>query len=141
MPCRPVQFFDPTLLVLCSPMADSLALVSLRKTLAEVVEDLPQEGKRKIAEEAITKILDAIEAGVCPLGDWERRCLAAAIRSIRSSRFDQARTMARRALWPEENRRLTSIAKFPVRPGMFSIDELRRELKAASIVRRTSKAV
>ena len=122
-------------------MANSPALVSLRKTLAEVVEDLPQEGKRKTAEEAITKILEAIEAGVCPLGDWERRCLAGAITSMRSGRFDQARTMARRALWPEENRRLASIAKFPVRPGMFSIDELKREFKAAATVRRTSKAV
>jgi hypothetical protein len=122
-------------------MVDSPALVSLRKTLAEVVEDLPQEGKRKMAEETITKILDAIEAGVCPLGDWERRCLAAAITSIRSGRFDQARTMARRALWPGENRRLASIAKFPVKPGMFSIEELRRELNAACAVRRTGKAV
>ena len=122
-------------------MADSPALVSLRKTLAEVVEGLPQEGKRKIAEEAITKILDAIESGVCPLGDWERRCLAAAITSIRSGRFDQARTMARRALWPEENRRLSSIAKSPVKPGMFSIDELKREFNAACTLRRTSKAV
>jgi len=121
-------------------MADSIALVSLRKTLAEVVEDLPQEGKRKIAEEAITKILDAIEAGVCPLGDWERRCLAAAITNIRSGRFDQARSMARRALWPQENRRLASIAKFPVRPGMFSIDDLNREFKAACAVRRNRAA-
>ncbi len=127
--------------MLSLPMANSLALVSLRKTLAEVVEDLPQEGKRKIAEEAITKILDAIEAGICPLGDWERRCLAAAITSIRSGRFDQARTMARRALWPEENRRLASIAKFPVKPGMFNIEELKREFRAACTVRRTSKAV
>jgi cob(I)alamin adenosyltransferase len=122
-------------------MADSPALVSLRKTLAEVVEDLPQEGKRKTAEEAITKILEAIEAGVCPLGDWERRCLAGAITSMRSARFDQARTLARRALWPAENRRLASIAKFPVRPGMFSIDELKREFEAASTVRRASKVV
>ena len=122
-------------------MADSPALISLRKTLAEVVEDLPQEGKRKTAEEAITKILEAIEAGVCPLGDWERRCLAGAITSMRSARFDQARTLARRALWPAENRRLASIAKFPVRPGMFSIDELKREFEAASTVRRASKVV
>jgi hypothetical protein len=122
-------------------MADSRSLVSLRKTLAEVVEELPQEGKRKIAEEAITKILDAIEAGVCPLGDWERRCLAAAITSIRSGRLDQARTMARRALWPEENRRVASIAKFPLRPGMFSVDELNREFKAACTLLRERKAV
>ena len=45
-------------------MADSPALVSLRKALAEVVEELPQEGKRKIAEAAITKILEAMESGV-----------------------------------------------------------------------------
>jgi hypothetical protein len=122
-------------------MADSPALVSLRKTLAEDVEELPQEGKRKVAEEAISKILDAIEAGICPLGDWERRCLAAAITTIRSGRFDQARTMARRALWPEENRRISSLAKFPVRPGMFSVDELKREFEAARAVQRTRKAV
>ena len=120
---------------------DSPALISLRKTLAQVVEDLPEEGKRKTAEEAITKILEAIEAGVCPLGDWERRCLAGAITSMRSGRFDQARTMARRTLWPAENRRLASIAKFPVRPGMFSIDELKREFEAAATVRRTGKVV
>jgi len=122
-------------------MANSLGLVSLRKTLAEVVEELPQEGKRKVAEEAITKILDAIEAGVCPLGDWERRCLAAAITSIRSGRLDQARTMARRALWPDENRRVASIAKLPLRPGMFSVDELKREFKAACTMLRERKAV
>lgn len=122
-------------------MANSLALVSLRKTLSEVVGDLPQEGKRKIAEEAITKILDAIESGVCPLRDWERRCLAAAITSIRSGRFDQARTMARRALWPEENRRLASIVKFPVKPGMFSIEDLNREFKAACGVQCARKSV
>lgn len=121
-------------------MADSPALVSLRKSLADVVEDLPLEGKRKTAEEAITKILEAIEAGVCPLGDWERRCLAAAITNMHGGRFDQARTMARRALWPAENRRMASIAKFPVRPGMFSIDELKSEFKAASTARRTGKA-
>ena len=127
--------------MLGSRMADSPVLASLRKTLAEDVEELSQEGKRKVAEEAIRKILNAIEAGVCPLGDWERRCLAAAITSIRSGRFDQARTMARRALWPEENRRVSSLAKFPTRPGMFSVDELKREFKAACTVQRTRKAV
>src|SRR5580700_5108863 len=116
-------------------MADSFALVSLRKTLAEVVEDLPQEGKRKIAEEAITKILDAIEAGVCPLGDWEKRCLAAAITGIRSGQFDQARSMARRALWPEENRRASALGRFPLRPGMSNVDELNREFEVARTAR------
>lgn len=122
-------------------MADSHSLALLRKTLAEVVEELPQQGKRSIAEEAITKILDAVEAGVCPLGDWERRCLAAAISSIRSGRLDQARTMARRALWPEENRRVASISKFPLKPGMFDVDELKREFKAACTMLRERKAV
>ncbi len=121
-------------------MTDSRSLASLRKTLTEVVEQLPQEEKRKIAEEAIAKILGSIEAGVCPLGNWERRCLAAAIASIRSGRFDQARTMARRALWPEENRRVASIAKFPISPGVFSVNELKREFKAACTMLRESKA-
>lgn len=122
-------------------MADSPALISLRKALAEVVEDLPQEGKRKIAEAAITKILEAMESGVCTLGNWEKRCLAAAITSIRGGKFDQARTMARRALWPEENRTVASLAKFPLRPGMSSVEELKREFDAARAMRRKDKAV
>jgi len=39
-------------------MTESPSLVSLRKSLAEVVEELSQEGKRTIAEASITKILD-----------------------------------------------------------------------------------
>ena len=122
-------------------MAESVALVSLRKSLADVVEELAQEGKRKIAEEAITKILAAMEAGVCPLGDWERRCLAAAITSIRGGKFDQARTMARRSLWPQENRTVASVAKFPLKPGMSTVAELKREFAAARAMRSRTKLV
>lgn len=120
-------------------MAESPALVALRKSLADVVEELPEEGKRAVAEVAITKILEAMEAGVCPLGDWERRCMAGAITSIRGGRFDQARTMARRALWPQENRTVASIAKFPLRPGMSTVAELKREFDAARAMRRKPK--
>jgi hypothetical protein len=122
-------------------MAESPALVLLRKTLAEVVEELPEEGKRKIAETAITKILDAMEAGICAVGDWEKRCLAAAITCIRGGRFDQARTMARRSLWPQENRTVASLARFPLRPGMSSVEELKREFEAARAMRRNGRAV
>ena len=117
-------------------MSESPALVALRKSLAEVVEELAEEGKRTIAETAITKILAAMEAGVCAVGDWEKRCLAAAITSIRGGKFDQARTMARRSLWPQENRTVASLAKFPLRPGMASVAELKREFEAARAMRR-----
>jgi cob(I)alamin adenosyltransferase len=120
-------------------MAEAPALVALRKSLAEVVEELAPEGKRQIAEAAITKILDAIEAGAFELGNWEKRCLAAAITSIRGGKFDQARTMARRALWPEENRTVASVAKFPLRPGMSTVAELKREFDAARAMRRRDK--
>ena len=122
-------------------MTESAALVSLRKSLADVVEELSQEGKRTIAEAAITKILDAMEAGVCALGDWERRCLGAAITSIRGGRFDQARMMARRSLWPQENRTVASVAKFPLKPGMSSVAELKREFAAARAMRSRTKVV
>jgi hypothetical protein len=122
-------------------MAESPALVSLRKALADVVEELSQEGKRTIAEAAITKILDAMEVGDCPLGDWERRCLGAAITSIRGGRFDQARMMARRSLWPQENRTVASVAKFPLKPGMSSVAELKREFDAARAMRSRTKTV
>jgi hypothetical protein len=123
-------------------MSESPALVALRKALAEVVAELPEEGKRKIAEAAITKILEAMETGVCAVGDWEKRCLAAAITAIRGGRFDQARTMARRALWPQENRTVASLAKFPLRPGMTNVAELKREFDAARAMRNSrSKAV
>ncbi len=122
-------------------MSESPALVALRKALADVVEELPEEGKRAIAETAITKILDAMETGICAVGDWEKRCLAAAITGIRGGRFDQARTMARRALWPQENRTVASLAKFPLRPGMSSVAELKREFDAARAMRNSrSKA-
>jgi hypothetical protein len=121
-------------------MPDSPALIALRKTLAETVEENPEE-KSRIAETVIAKILDAMETGVCAVGDWEMRCLAGAIISIRGRKYDQARTLARRSLWQEENRTVASIAKFPLRPGMSTVEELKRELAAASAERRTPKAV
>lgn len=84
-----------------------------------------------MAHDAIRQILDAVESGVCPLGDWERRCLGAAITSLRGGHTHEARTRARQALWPQENRRSASIAKFPLRPGMGTVAELKREFKAA----------
>jgi hypothetical protein len=68
---------------------------------------------------------------VCPLGDWERRCLAAAITSLRGGHTHEARSRARQALWPQENRRSAAIGKFPLRPGMESVGGLTREFEAA----------
>jgi hypothetical protein len=112
-------------------MPDSSNLIALRKALAVVAEELSQEAKRQVAEHAIHQILDALKNGVCRLDTWEKRCLAAAIASIRGGRFDQARSMARRALWPEENRRDSAIPRFVLRPGTLSLDELTREFEAA----------
>jgi hypothetical protein len=116
-------------------MPDTPALIALRKTLAETVDEAPEQDKSRIAEAVIVKILDAMESGVCAVGEWEMRCLAGAIISIRGRKYDQARTLARRSLWPEENRTLASIAKFPLRPGMSTVEELKRELVAAAAVR------
>lgn len=121
-------------------MTDSPALIALRKTLAETVEENPQEEQGRTAEAVVAKILNAMEGGVCALGNWEMRCLAGAISSIRGRRYDQARTLARRSLWPEENRTVASIAKFPLRPGMSTVEEFKRELVAASAVRRKPKS-
>lgn len=84
-----------------------------------------------MAQDAIRQILDAVESGVCQLGDWEQRCLGAAITSLRGGRSHEARSRARQALWPLENRRNAAITKFPLRPGMESVGELKREFEAA----------
>jgi hypothetical protein len=112
-------------------MSDSPGLIALRKSLGDSSAELPPENPEQMAHDAIRQILDAIESGVCPLGDWERRCLGAAITSLRGGHTHEARSRARQALWPEENRRNAAIAKFPVRPGMASVGELKHEFEAA----------
>ena len=104
---------------------------ALRKSLSVSSEDLASEDKKKMAVEAITKILDALGRGVAPFGEWAQRCLGAAIIALRSSKFDEARSFARRAIWPEENRRNSGVARFPLRPGMLSLAELAHELETA----------
>jgi len=111
-------------------------LIELRKALAVELEELGPDALRQKAEEAIARILTALKNGVVPLGTWEKRCLAGAITSLRSGKFEQARSMARRALWPDENRRDSALARFPLRPGMMTADELSREFVAALAVRR-----
>jgi hypothetical protein len=112
-------------------MSNSSDLIALRKSLVDSSEELPPEVRKQMAQDAIRQILAAIENGVCPLGDWERRCLGAAITSLRAAKSNEARSRARRALWPEENRRNAAIAQFPLKPGMSSLDELKREFEAA----------
>jgi hypothetical protein len=106
-------------------------LIALRKALAVTSEGLAPEAKKAMAIEAIAQILDAIGRGVCFLGDWEKRCLAGAIVNLRAGKFDDSRTLARRALWPEENRRSSGVARFPLRPGMSDLAEFKRELDVA----------
>lgn len=112
-------------------MSDSADLIALRKSLGGAAEALSPEAGREVAQTVIRKILVAVESGVCPLGPWERRCLAGAITSLRGGRSNEARSRARRALWPEENRRGEAIARFTPGPGMSSLDELKREFEAA----------
>ena len=112
-------------------MAESSKLLALRKSLGVSSPELPAETAKEMAHDAIRRILDAIDSGVCPLGDWERRCLGAAITSLRGGHTHEARSRARQALWPQENRRNAAIVKFPLRPGMGSVAELRREFEAA----------
>jgi len=112
-------------------MSDSPGLIALRKSLGASSPELPPEPAKQMANDAIRQILDAIESGICPLGDWERRCLAAAITSLRGGHTHEARSRARQALWPQENRRSAAIGKFPLRPGMGSVAELTREFEAA----------
>lgn len=119
-------------------MTDSPQLVALRKALAAETDGLDTDAKKQMADDTIVQILDALGRGVLPLGMWEQRCLAAAIISIRGGRYDEARSMARRALWPEENRRISAIARFPLRPGMLTVEELGRELEAARNMKRRS---
>lgn len=114
-------------------MSDSPKLIALRKSLAAAAspDGLAPEEAKKLAHDAIRQILAAIESGVSPLGDWERRCLAAAITSLRGGKTNEARSRARQALWPDENRRNAAVSKFPPRPGMITLDELKREFAAA----------
>lgn len=104
---------------------------TLRKSLALSSEGLSSEDKKKMAVAAITKILHALGRGVSTFGEWEQRCLAASIIALRASKYDDARALARRAIWPEENRRNSGVARLLLRPGMLTLDELARELKIA----------
>ena len=124
-------------------MSESPKLLALRKSLAAVPsEGLTPEEAKNMAHAAIRQILAAIESGVCPLGDWERRCLGAAITSLRGGKTNEARTRARQALWPDENRRMAAVSKFPPRPGMMTHAELTREFEVAIALppRRGAKA-
>jgi hypothetical protein len=107
------------------------AIENLRKSLALSSEGLSPEDKKKMAVAAITTILDALGRGVGPFGEWEQRCLAASIIALRASKYDDSRALARRAIWPEENRRNSGVARLLLRPGMLTLDELARELKIA----------
>ena len=104
---------------------------ALRKSLALPSDGLASEDKKKMAVDAIATILEALGRGVGPFGEWEQRCLAAAIMTLRTGKYDEARSLARRAIWPEENRRNSSVARLLLRPGMLSLPELARELEVA----------
>lgn len=104
---------------------------TLRKSLAVPSEGLASEDKKTMAIDAITRILDALEQGVGTFGEWEQRCLAASIIALRAGKYDDSRALARRAIWPEENRRNSGVARLLLRPGMLTIPELRSEFRIA----------
>lgn len=104
---------------------------ALRKSLALSSEGLAYEDKKKMAVDALIAILDALERGDGTFGEWEQRCLAASVIALRAAKYDDARSLARRAIWPEENRRNSGVARLLLRPGMLTIPELRHEMKIA----------
>lgn len=104
---------------------------ALRKSLALSSEGLASEDKKKMAVDTVTRILDALERGAGTFGEWEQRCLAASIIALRAGKYDDARALARRAIWPEENRRNSGVARLLLRPGMLTIPELRSELRVS----------
>jgi hypothetical protein len=112
-------------------MIESPELVALRKRIGGPIEGLPAETQKQIAVAAVEQILDGIEHEVVALEDWEKRCLAEALEQLRGRRYELARAAARRTLWPEENRRAAEIRRLPVRPGLTTLDELRRALSTA----------
>jgi hypothetical protein len=111
-------------------MTESSELIALRKSLGGPLDGLPADVQKQIAGNAIELILDAVERGVVPLGDWEKRCLAEALQQLRGHHHELARAAARRALWPDENRRASEIRKHPLRPGLTTLVEFRRSLAA-----------
>ena len=64
---------------------------SLRKSLALSSEGLATEDKKKMAVDAITTIIDALGRGVGTFGEWEQRCLAASIITLRAGKYDDSR--------------------------------------------------
>ena len=109
-------------------MPDNHDLADLRAVLAKSPPASTPEGKKKLAEEAIAQILDAVERGVCALGNWELKCLTGAIAAVEAGSYDMGRSKARKALWPEENRRESEVARFWVRQDMIDLAGLRRAL-------------
>ena len=109
-------------------MPESHDLADLRAALAKSPPASTPEGKKKLAEDAVAQILDAVERGVCPLGKWELRCLTAAIAAMEAGSYDTGRSRARKALWPEENRRDSEVARYGVRRDLRDLEGLRRAL-------------
>jgi hypothetical protein len=109
-------------------MTESPELIDLRKSLGGPLDGLPADVQKQIAGNAVELVLDGVEHGVVPLGDWEKRCIAEALQQLRGHHHELARAAARRALWPHENRRASEIRKHPIRPGLTTLAEFRRSL-------------
>jgi hypothetical protein len=112
-------------------MTESPELIALRKSLGGPLDGLPVDVQKQIAGTAIELVLDGVEHGVVPLEDWEKRCIAEALEQFRGRHYERARAAARRALWPDENRRASEIRKHPIRPGMTTLTDFRRLLANA----------
>jgi hypothetical protein len=112
-------------------MTETPELISLRKSLGGPLDGLPVDVQKQIAGNAIELVLDGVERGFVSLEDWEKRCIAEALQQFRGHHHELARAAARRALWPNENRRASQIRKHPIRPGMTTLVEFRRLLATA----------
>jgi hypothetical protein len=115
-------------------MPENPEIIELRQKLSEAPADSTAIAKKKHVEDAIAEILDAVERDVCQLGNWEARCIGAAITALDSRNYDGARTMARKALWPVDNRRDSAMGKYRPRADMLTLAGLRRAFASARAI-------
>lgn len=129
--CSPFAWSQVRAAVVTFFMIESNELIAVRKSLGGPLNGLPVDVQKQIAGNAIELVLDGVERGVVPLEDWEKRCIAEALEQFRGRHYERARAAARRALWPDENRRASEIRKHPIRPGMTTLVDFRRLLATA----------
>lgn len=109
---------------------------ALRKSLSLSAEGKSADEKRQMAVDAIAKVITALESGAGTFGPWEQHHLTIALSSLLAGKHEDARSLARRAIWPEENRRAAA-GRGPRarREAMPTLPELKSGLEAAASMR------